>query len=174
MAQSDSLKSTLSAVRDLMIQRLEKQPADPEMERDIQMALEELEVMWEELEGQSELLERESARYQEFFEFAPDAYLVTDAGCNVREANAAALELLGAAKAQLIGGPLTRFVAQADREPFVSRFLSVAMEPGMKSVTWTCSLQPARGQALSVTVSVRAIPLRKSGIAGLCWLVRPA
>lgn len=172
---SDWLKSTLAAVRELMVQRLQKAPADPGMERDVQMALEELEVMWEELQGQAELLRRESDRYQEFFEYAPDTYLITDAGCNVREANRAALELFGAARHDLLGHPLTRFVAQEDRAHFLSKFIGLVLTPSHRPLSWECRLVPAgAAKPLPVVVSVRAIPLRKSGVAGLCWLIRPS
>ena len=43
------LRTTVDAVRDLMAKRLETQALDADTERDIRMALEELEVMWEEL-----------------------------------------------------------------------------------------------------------------------------
>jgi len=33
-------------------------------------------------------------------------------------------------------------------------------------------VQPLEGAAHEVEFSVRGIPLKKSGIAGLCWLVR--
>lgn len=172
--QSEWLKSTLAAVRELMVQRLEKQPLDAETERDIQMALEELEVMWEELQGQAELLQRESERYQEFFDYAPDAYIVTDAGCNVREANRAALELVQAdGRGALLGKALTEFVPDEDRTAFLSKFIGLVLEPAPKSLTWRCRLRRADGSLVPATVSVRAIPLRKSGVAGLCWLVRP-
>jgi PAS domain S-box-containing protein len=172
-AQSEWLKSTLAAVRELMVQRLEKQPLDAETERDIQMALEELEVMWEELQGQAELLQKESERYQEFFDYAPDAYVVTDAGCSVREANRAALELLQTGKASLLGHPFSDFVSESDRTAFLSRFIGLVLEPAEKAITWRCRLQRPDRTLVPVTISVRAIPLRKSGIAGLCWLVRP-
>lgn len=172
-AQSEWLKSTLAAVRELMVQRLEKQPLDAETERDIQMALEELEVMWEELQGQAELLQKESERYQEFFDYAPDAYLITDAGCSVREANRAALELLQTGKASVLGHPLSEFVAEPDRTGFLSRFIGLVLEPAAKAITWRCRLQRPDRSLVPVSVSVRAIPLRRSGIGGLCWLVRP-
>jgi PAS domain S-box-containing protein len=173
-APSDWLRSTLAAVREQMRQRLENAPDDPELERDLQMALDELEVMWEELEGQAERLQRESERYQEFFEHAPDAYLITDSGCNIREANRAAAELLALDRAHLLGHPLTRFIREEDRTLFLSKFIGLVLEPTGKSMSWACRLQPAEGDAASVVVSVRAIPLRKSGVAGLCWLIRPA
>ena len=88
------LTTTVGAVRELMIKRLEADSLDTEARREMEMALEELDVMWEELQGQAALLVRENERYAEFFRYAPDAYLITDAGGNIREANEAALELL--------------------------------------------------------------------------------
>lgn len=172
--QSDWLKNTLAAVREIVQQRLDEHSLDAEAERDLQMALEELDVMWEELQGQADLLQRESRRYQEFFEFAPDAYLITDAGGNVREANRAATDLLGMARGTLVGRPLAHFVAEEDRTRFLSRFVTLVLEPTGEAASWTCTLLPPGLPPLEVAISVRAIPLRKSGVAGLCWLVRPA
>lgn len=129
--------------------------------------------MWEELQGQAELLQKESERYQEFFDYAPDAYVVTDAGCSVREANRAALELLGTDRTGLVGRPLGEFVAEADRPAFVSKFVGLSLEPADRAIAWRCRLRRPDGSAAGVTITVRAIPLRRSGIAGLCWLMRP-
>ena len=52
----DWLLTTVTAVRELMIKRLEAAAADPEAKREMEMALEELDVMWEELQGQAALL----------------------------------------------------------------------------------------------------------------------
>jgi hypothetical protein len=35
-------------------------------------------------------------------------------------------------------------------------------------------VRPADGPAVAVELSVRAIPLKKSRVGGLCWLIRPA
>lgn len=160
------LLSTVNAVRELMIQRLEKHSLDPEAQREVQMALEELDVMWEELQGQAEILLREHQRYAEFFEFAPDAYLITDAGGNIREANQAAKELL--AQDHLTGRPLAQFVAEGDRVAFLSLLV------GTQATALGVTLQPARGELLRCELGVRPIPLAKSGVSGLCWLIRPA
>src|SRR5262245_19784571 len=101
-ANSQWLLTTVNAVRELIIGRLQAASLDADSRRDVQMALEELDVMWEELQGQAELLTRENQRYAEFFDCAPDAYLVTDAGGNIREANRAAAELLGLDRQQLL------------------------------------------------------------------------
>lgn len=39
---------------------------------------------------------------------------------------------------------------------------------------WRARGRPHEGAPLECESSVRAIPLRKSGAAGLCWLLRPA
>ena len=167
------LRTTIDAVRDVMLRRLEAHSLDAESEKDMQMAIEELDVMWEELQGQAEALSRENERYAEFFENAPDAYVITDAGGNVREANRAAIELLGTAGDGLVGSPLSAFVAERDRVRFLSGFVGMFVDPHVSYVTWECALQPAGGPERAVRLSVRAIPLKKSGVRGLCWLMRP-
>jgi PAS domain-containing protein len=62
---------------------------------ELESSLEEIEVLWEELRTQAEHLARERQRYAEFFEYAPEAYLFTDAAGAIREANRAAAELFG-------------------------------------------------------------------------------
>jgi len=155
------LLTTVSAVRDLMIKRLEAESLDGDAKREMEMALEELDVMWEELQGQAALLVREKERYAEFFEYAPDAYLITDAGGSIREANQAALEFLNAPRDAVVGHSLSQYVAPEDRVNFLAR------------AVWRTRLQPREREALAAEFSVRAIALKKSGAAGLCWLMRP-
>ena len=168
----DWLLTTVSAVRELMIKRLEAESQNPDTKREMEMALEELDVMWEELQGQAAMLLRENARYAEFFEYSPDAYVITDVGGNVREANQAALELLGAPRNQIVAHPLSEHVAQDDRVAFLTR--TVGLMLGGNPLTWQGRLQVAHATPVAVEFSVRAIPLKKSGVGGLCWLIRPA
>ena len=173
-ASSEWLLTTVTAVRELMIRRLESASLDVDSQREVEMALEELDVMWEELQGQAALLLRENERYAEFFEFAPDAYVISDAGGSIREANQAAGELFEAARADLLGRPLSEFIAEGDRVAFLSKSMALMLGGGGKALSWQARLQPVEGGALACEFSVRAIPLRKSGVAGLCWLIRPA
>jgi PAS domain S-box-containing protein len=168
------LITTVGAVRDLMIKRLEADSLEPTAKREMEMALEELDVMWEELQGQAALLMRENERYAEFFQYAPDAYLITDAGGSIREANQAALELLKAARDDVVGHPLSQFVGAADRVTFLARTVGLMLDGAVKPLTWRAHLEPLTGAALGAEFSVRAIPLKKSGVGGLCWLIRPA
>jgi PAS domain S-box-containing protein len=167
------LLTTVTAVRDLMIKRLEAHSVDGEAKREMEMALEELDVMWEELQGQAALLVRENARYAEFFEYAPDAYFVTDGGGNIREANQAALELVKAAREDVVNRPLSEYVASEERVAFLARTVGLILGGAAKPSVWQTQVQPHEGAALAVQFSVRAIPLKKSGACGLCWLVRP-
>jgi len=168
------LTTTVSAVRELMIRRLELASLEPETRREMEMALEELDVMWEELQGQAALLVRENERYAEFFQYAPDAYLITDAGGSIREANQAALELLKAPRSELVGRPLSECVAAEDRVSFLARTVGLMLGAAVPPPAWRARLQPRDGAAVVAEVSVRAIPLKKSGVGGLCWLLRPA
>jgi PAS domain-containing protein len=165
--------TTINAVRELMVQRLEKHSLDPEAEREMQMALEVIEVMWEELQGQADLLSREHRRYQEFFDFAPDAYAITDAGSNVREVNRSLTDLLRVVRADMLSKPLSRYIAEPERAVFFSNMIGATHNPDPKPLSWRSRLQPTAGPAIDAMISVRAMPLRRSGVAGLCWLFRP-
>ena len=90
--------------------------------KELGVASEELQVAMEELTRQNEELlaarnrtEAERQRYQNLFEFAPDAYLVTDTGGNIREANRAASKLFRRQQRFIISKPLTSLVAIDDR-----------------------------------------------------------
>src|SRR5438093_1129023 len=137
----DWLLTTVTAVRELMIKRLEAAAADPEAKREMEMALEELDVMWEELQGQAALLTRENERYAQFFEYAPDAYLITDAGGNVREVNQAALELLKAPRDEVAGKPLSGFIAPEDRVSFLARSVGLMFGNAAMPSSWRSRLE---------------------------------
>ena len=169
---SHYLLTTVNAVRELITGRLQAGSLDADSRRDVQTALEELDVMWEEIQGQAETLSREHLRYAQFFDHAPDAYVVTDVGGNIREANRAATELLGTGREQLVHRPLSSFLAESDRVAFLSRFVGLLIQ-GISKDGWDAHLMPASSRPLRAHFSVRAIPLGKSGVGGLCWLIRP-
>lgn len=111
MNAPERIRATVSAARKLMVKRLEAPSLDDDARRELERALNELDLMWEELQAQATMLERESERYAEFFEYSPDAYVITEAGGAVREANQAALELLRGARADVVGRPLADWIA---------------------------------------------------------------
>lgn len=143
------LLATVTAARELMVQRLAGDSLAPEEKREMEVALKELDVMWAELE-----------RYAEFFEYAPDACLITDVGGRVREANQAARELLVATRADVLGRSLSDYIGADER---IGRVTNAA---------WKGRVQPIGRTAVEVEVSVRPIALRESELSGLCWLMR--
>ena len=167
------LSTTIGAVRDLMIKRLEGESLSPQAKRELEMELDALDMMWEELQGQAALLARENERYAEFFEYAPDAYVITDIGGGIREANRAALELLKAPRGGIVGEALSQYIAPQDRVSFLALMVGLMVGGAVQPPAWRAHLQPHEGAALYAEFSVRAIPLKKSGVGGLCWLVRP-
>ena len=99
---------------------------------------------------------------------APDS----TAGGSVREVNQAALELLKGARDDIVGRPLAEYIAEEDRVAFLARTVG-PMIGAAKPHAWMAHLQPGTGDRFSAEFSVRTIPLKKSGVGGLCWLIRP-
>lgn len=132
---SDWLERNVAELRELMHRRLEAASLESDARREIETALKELDAMWDELHGQAALLVRENERYAAFFEHAPDAYLVTDAGGGVREANRAALELLGLERAAVVGRAVSELVSVEGRARFSARAIPLT-ESRIGALAW--------------------------------------
>ncbi len=96
-----------------------------EAQANLETSLEELQVVEEELRNNNEMmidaqrvLDGERQRYHDLFDYAPDAYLVTDKNGVVQDANQSATTLLAISQRGLIGKPLIVFISKADRKPF--------------------------------------------------------
>ena len=72
----------------------------------------------DELRGSRNLLEGTLRHYQELFDRAPDAYIVTDHEGIIREANFAAARLLDVRLDRMIGASLASFVSGSERRGF--------------------------------------------------------
>ncbi|MDX2242910.1 MAG: PAS domain S-box protein [Leptolyngbyaceae cyanobacterium bins.302] len=100
---------------------------------ELSISLEELHVAGEELHQQQEELlttqqelELERQRYQNLFDFAPDAYLVTDERGIIQNANAAAADLFQVRHDFLVGKPLTLFIARPDHDFIYAELRQIA------------------------------------------------
>jgi len=158
-------KSTLQLLRD----RMRKAP-----EAELQAAIDLVESLWVELQAASDVLAAERQRYAEFFEFAPDAYVITDPQGEVREANRAARELLGAKPGELEGAPLPAFVPEAERAAFRARLVAARGRPEADVEHWKGSVCPRAGSAVEALFQVRPMKVRRKNADGLCWLIRRA
>ncbi len=79
------------------------------------MAEEELRAQTDELAASRDAIDMERERYGELFEFAPDAYLVTDGLGTIAEANGAAARMLGISSRFLEGKLLVSFAEESSR-----------------------------------------------------------
>jgi PAS domain S-box-containing protein len=141
---------------------------------ELSTALEELQVMQEELQVQNEEIETsraeavlQSQRYQDLFQFAPDAYLITDVDYTIREANRAAIELLKLNPRFLAGKQLISFVCQRDRQFFRSLVLNVT-----GTMDFEICLQPRGSAEITAAVRIAPISTESDGKSGYRWILR--
>jgi PAS domain S-box-containing protein len=118
-------------------------------------------------------LEAERRHYQELFEAAPVAYLITDPVGRVREANRAAAALLGVEQRFLHGKPLAAYVASGDRWAFRSTL--TRLERGDEERVGDRPLRFRRrgGEVVRVAATVEPVRGAGDGPATLRWLLWP-
>ena len=140
-------------------------------------ALEELSVAQEELRVQNEALlaareqvQTQHLRYQNLFQTAPDAYLVTDVHGIVREANMPAAELLKMPTEKLTGKAFAAFIPLEERRNF-RRATSQALSSG-DTLEWDCQIKPHGGVPHIVAMRLNAERDGKGKPVALRWLVR--
>lgn len=137
---------------------------------EMQIAEEELRLQNEQLRASQEERLAERQRYQDLFEFAPDAYLVTDVDGKILEANYAAAELFQLSQEFLIGKPLVLFVTQASRRNFSIQLIRLQETDWLQN--WEITLQQRNGQIFDAAINVKAVRDRDGKAIGLRWLVR--
>ncbi|WP_449416950.1 PAS domain S-box protein [Phormidium nigroviride] len=136
----------------------------------LQLAAVELLQQNEELIDSKTLLEAERQRYLELFEFAPDAYLVTDTEGIIQEANRAATVLLNIPQHYLIGKPLAVFVPEAERLHF-RRELNL-LKGRDRVLEWGIRLQPRNGEVFDAALTLGSVRNCEGQVVGLRVCVR--
>lgn len=151
--------------------------ASSEIVEDLKVTLEELRVAEEELRQQNEELagahleiDVERRRYEELFEFAPNAYLVTDAAGIVVQANQAAARLLRVLPRFLPGKALATYVANEDRPRF--RALLGALPHDGKAYVAAFKLQPREGDLVEVELTYSSMQSGGPQPAVIRWMGR--
>jgi PAS domain S-box-containing protein len=139
--------------------------------RELEIAAEEIEALWDELGRHADQLTRERERHAALFDRAPFACLITDVHGNVRDANLAALALLETPSAYLMGKPLAIFIAEGERESFRMR-LAVAARPAHSSDDWPTLIKSASGKARAVRIDMRPMPPDSDNAVPLLWFLR--
>ncbi|WP_082209834.1 PAS domain S-box protein [Fischerella sp. PCC 9605] len=133
-------------------------------------AIEELYQQNEQLEQTQEILEAEYQRYEELFEEAPDAYLVTDAQGKIQLANRKAAKLLNIEKHFLLGKPIINFIALEERQCF-RNFLSQLSQHG-RSQELAIGLQRRGGEFFDAALTVAVTYDNQGKPQSLRWLLR--
>ena len=100
-------------------------------------------------------IERERQKYFELFEMAPDACFLTNSEGVIREANAAAAQLLGVAAHFLPGKPLPVFFEESARKTF--RHQLDQLDASTHPDEWEIKLAPRNGMPIHVSVSAARV-----------------
>ena len=118
-------------------------------------------------------VQEQSVHFRELFEYAPDAYIVTDQTGTIQEANHASTLLLGCMKEFLVGKPLPFFIHKEDRRSFYNR-LAVLHGKGDQPGPWETRVVPLRrsGPPTAVSLTVTLILNERQQAAGIRWLIR--
>jgi PAS domain S-box-containing protein len=172
-ANSFSLYTTARNVSEQLRRRIATESANGKgTPAELEAALEEIQVLWEELHNQSASLADERHRYAEFFEYAPEPYLVTEPLGEIREANRAACELFGERPEALEGQLILDRVPEPERSAFRAKLIAVRGQPESELALWAGTLRCKSGVS-AVQFRVRSIKVRRKNADGLCWMIRP-
>ena len=138
--------------------------------------IEELRVAEEEMRQQNEALaaahdvvETWRYYYEDLFESAPDAYLVTDMDGVIREANQAAVGLLGLSRRFLTGKPFATFIP-GEAQAFRRLLLEVPQSP--EAVEREFQIRPRRREPVEAALTISVVRDPHGRPTGLRWLVR--
>ena len=137
---------------------------------ELRVAEEEMRQQNEALAASYEVVETWRHHYEDLFESAPDAYLVTDMDGVIREANQAAVRLLGLSKRFLKGKPFATFAAEEDRQTF--RQLLLEMAQASETVEREMKIRPRRREVVEVAIAVSIVRDSHGRPLLLRWLVR--
>ncbi|MFN6518948.1 MAG: putative bifunctional diguanylate cyclase/phosphodiesterase [Nostoc sp. CreGUA01] len=170
----DGFSQHIEKLRSQVHELLQRSATKPNLEQEIiteafdelHATVEELLIVSQELELTRAALDKERRRYQDLFEFAPDAYLVTNTAGTIQEANHAAATLLDVRHKYLIGKPLIIFIAQQDRPLFSSQMKNL-----QQLLNWEINLQPRRGKPFPASIRSSTVYDEKGKQIGWRWLL---
>ncbi len=142
------------------------------LREDLSSALQELQVMDEELRQQNEdlaeanvTIEAQRSRYRELFDLAPDGYLVTDPSGIILEANRAAALRLGVAQTRLAGKALVLYLESGCRRELFSFLERIAKAPQGTRLDWECTVVPRRGAKRFPAILTAVLAYNPAGAA---------
>jgi PAS domain S-box-containing protein len=142
----------------------------PEALGELHAALEDLGGIEADLVEARHTLEGDRERYQQLFEAVPAAYLVTDPGGIIQEANQRVEHLLGVAQHLLVGKPLVAFVTDDDHRRLHDRLGHPdRLNAGQ---TLTLNLQAHRSRPVRVTALTSVVRDQAGRPAARAWMLQ--
>jgi PAS domain S-box-containing protein len=178
MQQQKYVSLTVSAVSDLMNDTLRALGrTDGGVERDevmraLRLGLDEIELLWCELRSRAEDLKGNGDSLADFFEFAPDAYLITQGDGTICQANRLAAELMETSSSALCDRRLHEFVPQEERGILAQRLRSLNGEQDGAWHAWWGTIHFRDGSDLDVEFRVRRFHPPFGGAQLYFWLLR--
>ncbi|MBD2531855.1 PAS domain S-box protein [Nostoc flagelliforme FACHB-838] len=136
----------------------------------VQLAAEELYQQNEELIQTRNWLEAERQHYQDLFELAPDAYLVTNPEGIIQEANHTAAKLLNVSKHFLVGKPMINFVPLEERQHLRSELIQISQSDRVKELL--LRLQQRYGESFDASFTVAVVRNHQGKAISLRWILR--
>lgn len=143
---------------DLLVQIKKLQAANQELQRQNQ-----------ELSNLAQAHSYQRQHYQELFEFAPEAYLVTDGDGKIQAANFAAAQLFQMPALSLVGQNLTIYVPQPEQTAFVNQLKRLGLEQVQE---WELRLQSPQREPFDAAVTVGVSQHLQGSLSSLRWLIR--
>ncbi|MDZ8086773.1 MAG: PAS domain S-box protein [Nostoc sp. DedQUE12b] len=136
----------------------------------VQLAAEELYQENEELVQTRNSLEAERQHYQDLFELAPDAYLVTSTQGIIQEANFTAAKLLNVSKQFMVGKPMISFVPLEERQHLRSELIQLSQSDRVRELL--IRLQQRHGEFFDAALTVAVARNSQGKATSLRWVVR--
>ncbi|MBW4439620.1 MAG: PAS domain S-box protein [Plectolyngbya sp. WJT66-NPBG17] len=137
---------------------------------ELNVAIEELHSRDRRLVDSEEQILRERRQYQDWFDFAPDAYLITDSLGRIELANQTAYRFFNVSTGSLIGKPLSLYIASSSRSAFRAQLNHA--NPSTEIQEWELDLQPRDQEAFPASIAISAQYDEGQQKISLRWRIR--
>jgi PAS domain S-box-containing protein len=170
-------RGRLEELRKDAVEVFSNHPLMMETFEELQTTVEELETAEEELFQQfGELvttrneLDNERIRYQGLFDFAPDAYIVTNKEGVIIEANRAASILLEISPKFIIRKQLASYVDEPDRKNFRSEMSRLAQTTRVREIE--LRLKPRLRESFDASLRIGPVRDNEGKVIAMRWMIR--
>lgn len=135
----------------------------------LQIAINELDRQHQQVAQLQHELQAERQRYQSFFEFIPDACVITNAMAEIEGLNGAGVTLLNAQPQAIAGKPFASLVVSEDLPLFQAKLAQIAQQDW---VEFSVRLYRRPTTFFSAALTIQVVRNAAGEIAYLQWLVR--